>query len=138
MTLRVPHSVHITYGSEKSKIIFMQASAPEASFPAGLDLTSAAEIALRILGLENSEAHRFAQEVDWRTTLLVPVPANIRVAKQVDIQGSQGCWWSACATAPRRWECRRSLVMWSSNGTVFVLTGNIPSIELFEMAQSVQ
>jgi hypothetical protein len=140
VTLSVPPIVSVAFGDQRSsKVVLLQARQPAASFPAGADLTTFAEIGLRVLGLERGEAHRFAQNVDWRTTLLVPVPVNAAMFKQVDVQGNQGVLIEI-NPQPGTNESRRprAQVMWSSGGSVFVLMGNIPSQQLFVMAQSVQ
>jgi hypothetical protein len=140
VTLSVPPIVSVAFGDQRSnKAVLHQARQPAASFPAGADLTTFAEIGLRVLGLERGEAHRFAQNVDWRTTLLVPVPVNAAGFKQVDVQGNQGVLieMNRPATNGDRGGPRAQL-MWSSGGSIFVLIGNIPAQQLFAMAQSVQ
>jgi hypothetical protein len=140
VTLSVPPVVSVAFSGQRgSKVVLLQARQPAAAFPAGADLTTFAEIGLRILGLERGEAHRFAQNVDWRTTLLVPVPMNAAGFKQVDVQGNQGVLiemnGQPGGNGPRP---PRAQVMWSSGGSLFVLMGNVSSQELFVMAQSVQ
>ena len=143
VTMNVPPVVSVTFSDPQSrKVLLLQARQPAASFPAGADLTTFAEIGLRVLGLERGEAHRFAQNVDWRTTLLVPVPLNVARFKQVDVQGNPGL---LIETKPaegdksgRRDGPPPAQLMWSSGGSVFVLVGNVGSAQLYTMAQSVQ
>jgi hypothetical protein len=141
--VRVPAAVHITYRDQNRLVRLLQARQPEVSFPAGLDLAALAEIGLRVLGIDRVEAHRFAQNVDWRTTLMVPVPTDASVFKQVDVQGNPGLLIETnqrFSTAPGelRVSMQQRTILWSSGGSVFALVGNVRSAELFEMAQSVQ
>jgi hypothetical protein len=142
VTMSVPPVVSVSFRVERSssRVVLLQARQPAASFPAGADLTTFAEIGLRLLGLERGEAHRFAQNVDWRTTLLVPVPVNAASFKQVDVQGNPGVLIELHRQQPDPNGVRPpgAQVMWSSGGSVFVLTGNIPMQQLVVMAQSVQ
>ena len=146
VTMSVPPVVSVAFRDPQSRTaILLQARQPAASFPAGADLTMFAEIGLRVLGLERGEAHRFAQNVDWRTTLLVPVPLNVAHFKQVDVNGSPGVLIetmrekpSTDATGVIRVDLPKSQLMWSSGSSVFVLVGNVRQEELFTMAQSVQ
>ncbi|HET8698397.1 MAG TPA: hypothetical protein VFO94_12970, partial [Gammaproteobacteria bacterium] len=86
--VRVPPVVHLTYGVRgRPAIVLLEAQTPEVSFPAGLDVAALGEIGLRLLGLSRTEAYRLAQTIDWRTTLLVPVPVNAASFRQVNIQG---------------------------------------------------
>jgi hypothetical protein len=136
--VHVPKVVAITYADGQRRVALLQAHRPEAAFPAGVDLATLAEIGLRMLGMESSEAHRFAQSVDWHTTLIVPVPADVAVFHQVDVQGNAGLLIerSSRATGRRHW--LESRLLWSSGDSVFALMGNVHSPELFEMAQSFQ
>ena len=138
-TVHLPAIVRVTYQDDKERqVMLIQARQPEVSFPAGVDLASLAEIGLRVLGIERTEAHRFAQNVDWRTTLLVPVPADVAVFRQVDVQGNAGLLVQTVRKNPRGGMPNESRLMWSSGDAVFALVGNIPATELFEMAQSLQ
>ncbi len=54
----------------------IQAQSPDVSFPAGLDLSKLAYAGLRVLGMSRDEAYRMSVTIDWRTTLIVPVPSK--------------------------------------------------------------
>jgi hypothetical protein len=137
-TIHVPAIVRVSYHSHDHDVVLLQARQPEVSFPAGINLASLAEIGLRVLGLKSAEAHRFAQNVDWRTTLIVPVPADVQVFRQVDIQGNPGLLIETVRRSSRGVLPAESRVLWSSGDSVFALVGNVWPTELFEMAQSVR
>ena len=81
---------YATSGDKPRRVMLLQGRSPVATLPEGVDLASLAEIGLRVMGLESAEAHRFANSVDWRTTLIVPVPADIATFRQIDVQGNPG------------------------------------------------
>jgi hypothetical protein len=147
-TMHMPPIVQIRYGSEKRHIGLMQARQPEVAFPAGTDLSLLAEVALRVMGIERAEAHRFAQSVDWRTTLMVPVPVDVAHFRQVDVQGHPGLLIESTRHRENGnrgenpdgegWALPETQIMWSSGDSIFVVVGNVRSAELFEVAQSVQ
>jgi hypothetical protein len=123
-------------GTKASKTArLLQARTPEVSFPAGVDLAALAEIGLRVLGLERAEAYRFAQSIDWRSTLIVPVPAS-GTFREVDVQGRPGLMITS-ATDPDSGR-RFNQILWSSGDRVFALMGGLGPEELLEMAQTVQ
>jgi hypothetical protein len=136
--VHVPAIVRVHYRSQDHDVMLLQARQPEVSFPAGIDLASLAEIGLRVLGMKPGEAHRFAQNVDWRTTLIVPVPADVSVFRQVDVQGNPGLLIETVRRSSRGVLPKESRVLWSSGDSVFALVGNVWPTELFEMAQSVR
>ncbi len=149
-TLRVYPIVHIGYtrsGDNPRQISLMQGRSPAATMPAGLDLATVAEIGLRVLGMENGEARRFAHSVDWRSTLVVPIPVEAATFRQIDVRGNQGL---LIEPTDRNRERRGPngerqpsgppvrQILWSAEGSVFALSGNVPPEELFEIAQNVQ
>ena len=130
-TLRVSPIVRITYRNGEREAHFLQSLSPEVSFPAGLDLPVLAEIGLRILGLDREEAYRIAQNVDWRSTLILPVPAAEAAFREVNVAGRNGL-----IIDPRRGSNHQ--LLWASNDQVFTMSGRLQPAELLEMAQTVQ
>jgi hypothetical protein len=133
-TIRVPPVVHLEYthaAITSGRLQLLQARSPEVSFPAGIDLAALAEIGLRILGLERDEAYRFAQSIDWRSTLIVPVPAGNASFIEVNVAGNDGL-----LIQPR--DEYGALLLWASGDQVFALGGPLPNPELLEIAQTLQ
>src|SRR5689334_11618772 len=60
------------YKWKDRRISLLQTPSPELSLPPGIDATQLGEIGLRIAGLNPDEARKFAQSVDWHSTMLVP------------------------------------------------------------------
>lgn len=142
-TLRVHPIVRVDYerasnGKFRKQAMLLQGRSPEALLPAGVELATLAEIGLRVMGLDRAEAHRFAGSVDWRTTLIVPVPADVAVFRQIDVQGNPGLIVEAKHRPQQRNSQQATFILWTARGSVFALAGNVSREELFEMAQSVQ
>jgi hypothetical protein len=127
-------SVRVSYGAQAAHVQFIQARQPEAVLPQGADLPLLAEIGLRVLGFEPNQARQFANTIDWRTTLLVPVPSSVANFHEVDIGASKGLLIEMASTAAPR----ESRLLWSAGDSVFALIGNVRPEELFEMARSTQ
>ena len=68
----------------------IQARSPDVSFPAGLDLSKLAYAGLRVLGMSRDEAYRMSVTIDWRTTLIVPVPAKALAYRPINVAGNEG------------------------------------------------
>lgn len=146
-TVSVPPVVMVTYRegvpppSEGERprpgrvLMLMQSRNPSVTFPAGVELAKLGEIALRILGLDRAEAFRLAQSIDWRTTLIVPVPIDAARFRQVDVQGHPGL------LIERRVNGRvpgATVLLWSSGEQVFALSGPVASPIVLEIAGSMQ
>jgi hypothetical protein len=138
-TLHVPRIARALFRDSRRTVVLWQARQPLAELPAGVDIPALAQIGLRILGVESNEAYSFAHSIDWRTTLLVPVPADVAAFRQVLVQGNTGLLIESrrpqgSGTGPRT----TAQLMWSAGGSIHVLVGNVRPEELFEMAQSLQ
>jgi hypothetical protein len=132
LTVRIAPVVTTSYRFGQRVVQLSQSRSPEVSFPAGLDLPVLAEIGLRIIGLDRDEAFRVAQSVDWRSTLIVPVPAAEATFREVNVAGRDGLM-----IVPEG-RPGNLVLLWASGDQVFGLTGVLPPGELLEMAQTLQ
>jgi len=124
------------YGDGHDQITLTQSRSPVIALPAGVDVASLAEIGLRLLGLDRAEAYRLAQSVDWRSTLLVPVPATTATFHQVEVQSGTGLEIEigGAFNGARG----GSLVLWSNDNVVYALGGPVRATDALQIAQSVQ
>jgi len=108
--------------------------------PPGANLQQLGEIGLRVLGLDPSEAHRIAASVDWRSTLLVPVPTNAASFRQVDVNGHKGLFirMDGDGTGEGPNGQRGAMVMWTEGERVLAVQSDLPSEDVLEVAQSLR
>ncbi len=143
VTINTSPAVFLRYRRGTEQIDFTQARSPEIELPSGVDLARLGAVALEVAGLSPEEARTFAASIDWRTTLLVPVPAQQATYRQVDVRGHQGLLVTAvrrAATAgdePRR-RARHSVLLWVEHEQVCALTGPGNGVDLVEMALSLR
>jgi hypothetical protein len=139
-TLRVPPMVRLTYVNGVRTVEFFQGRSPEVSLPAGVDLALLGEIGLRIIGIERAEAHRLAQSIDWHGTMVVPVPADARSFRAVDVRGQRGLLIESPQnrTGSDGRKRRDNVVMWSEGESVYAIHGPLEAVSLLEMANSVR
>ncbi|MGH8219763.1 MAG: hypothetical protein ACREUT_14560 [Steroidobacteraceae bacterium] len=138
VTAKVAPIVRMTYGDADRHAVLIESRQPDVVLPPGADLAQLADIALRVLGVERGEAYRVAQSVDWRTTLIVPIPSDVSYFRQIDVQGNGGLLVGTVRARGRQASKVGTELLWSSGDRVFALIGNLPPTELFTMAQSVQ
>jgi hypothetical protein len=67
-----------------------QGRAPQLTLPDGVNLSDLGRAMLRVLGLSPDQADALASQIDWSSTLLVPVPADLSSVRQVSINGAPG------------------------------------------------
>jgi hypothetical protein len=118
----------------------LQAARPEVELPEGFDVSLLGRLGLRLTGMSAQEALEFASAIDWRATLLVPVPVQGGTYRQVEVNGQPGLLVSytppETAAATRRRE--QALLLWSSDDKVFALSGPGDGRLLLESAASIR
>ncbi len=157
VSVRIPHEVHAQYGTcpqpatatgaIASQVIDTPPSAaeyadcvrlsegpsPVVNVPAGLDLTKLAEIGLEVAGMTPSQAGEFFRTVDWKSTLTLTVPRQLRSYQQVKVDGVQGV---LLTMAGRRGPGYN--LIWVKNGIAYSLTGYGDSGPAVELADSLK
>ena len=68
----------------------MQFPSPEISAPPGLNIAGIGEMALQVLGMSPEEAAQFSRNVDWTTTLIIPIPRFGTEYQDVSVDGVEG------------------------------------------------
>jgi hypothetical protein len=135
--------VGMSYRRDDANFVFFQARGPEVTLPAGVDLVQLGELGLRLAGMSKGEARLFARTIDWRSTLLVPIPAQGGNFREVDIRGRKGLLVSSQkptrtpegTVKPGRWS---AVVLWADGERVYAAVGPGHGFEVLEMAQSVE
>lgn len=141
LTVRMPHSVAQTYRGPRHELVVLEAPSPEVVMPPGSDMRTLGTIALRLLGLDEREARQMADGLDWRGTLLVPVPLHANTFRQVDINGHRGLLVrTERATDASGAVVRRggTMVLWSQGDRVLAVRGDISDQDALEVAQSMR
>jgi hypothetical protein len=111
-----------------------QFPSPEISAPPGLDIASIGEIFLQLLGMTPEEAAQFSQNVDWTTTLVIPVPRFGAEYQDVFVDGVEG----TLIMQSERSEFPHYLLVWIKDGVVYGLTGPGTAESALEMANSLE
>ncbi len=125
--------------------VLLQSAIPQVQLPGGFDLATLGRLGLRIAGMTADEARSFSRRIDWRSTLLVPVPIQGGSFREVEVSGHKGLLVivdpprSAAAGAPVRRPRAHALLLWSTEEKVFALQGppTRGGVDLLEIAQSI-
>jgi hypothetical protein len=138
--VHAPPVVAMAYRRGGDEFVFLQARSPVVKLPEGVDLVRLGGIGLEIAGMSAEEARIFARTIDWRSTVLVPVPAEGASFREVEVPGGRGLLVTSYrrpkdgARRGGRWQ---SVVLWSEGNHVFAIEGPGNGVEILEMAQSV-
>lgn len=115
-------------------ITLTQFPSPEISAPPGLDIAGIGEIFLQILGMTPEEAAQFSQNVDWTTTLVIPIPRYGTEHQDVFVDGVEG----TLIMQSQRSEFPHYLLVWIKEGIVYGLTGPGTAESALEIAESLE
>ena len=130
----------------EDSFVLLQSATPQVELPEGFDLATLGRLGLRVTGMSAEEALSFSRAIDWRATLLVPVPIQAGTFREVEVSGRKGLLVTM-APPPKptpdgtsRPPARQALLLWSTADKVFAIhgPGTRDGVELLEMAQSIQ
>lgn len=85
ISANIPPAVVTSYKAEDYSLSLYQGRSPEVSLPAGVDMAQLGKAALRVLGMNSSQADTMSKQIDWSSTLIVPFPTGLSNVKQVQI-----------------------------------------------------
>lgn len=135
--------VVMRYHRGQDDFALLQAMSPVVSLPEGVDLARLGTLGLRMAGMSPEEARLFAKTIDWRSTVLVPIPMEGGTFREVEVRGRKGLLVTSRHTAKTddggphggsRWH---SVLLWADGNEVFAVHGPGQGVEVLEMAQSI-
>jgi anti-sigma factor RsiW len=97
----------------------IQLPSPTILAPDGLDLNGLGEAYLQVLGMSSTEAARFARNIDWATTIVIPIPRNASTYQEVSVDGVQG----TLIQDARGNRDNNYMLVWVKNGILYALSG---------------
>jgi hypothetical protein len=112
----------------------IQVASPEISAPPGLDIAGIGEIFLQVLGMSPEEAAQFTSNVDWTTTLIIPIPRYGTEYEDVFVDGVEG----TLIMQSQRSDYPEYLLVWIKDGVVYALTGPGEATAALEIADSLK
>ncbi|WP_420628532.1 hypothetical protein [Candidatus Leptofilum sp.] len=109
----------------------LQTDSPIVQYPESLDTAVLGEALLQLLGLNPLEASRLAQQIDWTSTLLLPIPSSLATFQEVTINGVSGIGLNSI-------DGQMNALVWQVNGRLYLLAGSQTVPELAELAASAE
>jgi hypothetical protein len=113
-------------------IVFVESPAVGADVPAGLDMGPLIEIALELSGMSPLQAQAVPGTLDWKATLAVSLPRNLRSFEMKAVNGAQAMLLITAGRRGPTWE-----LVWAKSGMVYTLTGYGNAGDAVPLANSV-
>jgi hypothetical protein len=149
VSVEVPRAVALTYGNCKKGdqqdpgespstnpcLMVMQAPSPIINVPSDLNIQQLAEIGLQLAGWSPVKAREFCQTVDWKSTLVLPIPRTVQSYETVSIDGVRGTLMHFPESNPKR---PSFALIWVDDGMIYSLIGKGESSSAVQLASSLQ
>jgi anti-sigma factor RsiW len=119
-------------GAERCTV-FVQMPSPTITAPPELPVQDIGRTFLQLLGMSEADAQAFSNQIDWATTLVIPVPSDFDYQK-VSVDGVEGTLFQQSQDAE---EGLYSLI-WIRDGVVYALSGVGSLGEALDIANSLQ
>jgi hypothetical protein len=99
-------------------VILAQIPSPTVKTPPDVDLEQLAEIGLQFTGMTPEQAHAFSQNVDWTSSLVIPIPKNAATYQQVSVDGVTGTLIQRPSD-----DAPEYALVWVKNGIIYAISG---------------
>lgn len=129
----IPAGVVMEYGSGKSAVAIIQGPSPKVNVPEDVDMAQLGEVGLRLLGVPADKAEQMAANIDWGTTLVVPVPSDVGAVEERPIRGATGY-----VMTEKTDKGQHSILFWQENGILYAVGGQLSADMLAQIAESLQ
>lgn len=93
----------------------LQMPSPSVNAPPDLNIQQIGQAYLQILGMEAAEAQHFAENVDWATTFVIPIPREGTSYKDVSVDGVTGTLITHYS--------KQYILVWLKDGLLYALSG---------------
>jgi hypothetical protein len=97
----------------------VQMPGPTISAPPGLDMEAIGQAYLQVLGMSPTDAAAYASNVDWTSTLVIPIPRSGTSSSSVSVDGVTGTLIKQYPGSPRG----QYVLAWVKDGILYGLTG---------------
>lgn len=141
IAVHVPKSVFLRYGNCPDKhpgskpgdedqnppygsagcTIFAEVPSPIVSVPPELNIGQLFQIALQVGGMSPEEAQAFSSKVDWKSTLVVPIPRGASSYSEEQVDGVAG---NLILAKGRRGQGPEYTLIWVKNGIIYSIHGS--------------
>jgi Putative zinc-finger len=126
----------VTPTSSMSQCVFLiEAPSPTVDVPNDLNLQQIAETALQLTGMPATQARQFSQSIDWRTTLVLPIPTSVVSYETVNVDGAQG---TLMKTNARHRTDPAYVLVWVKGGIIYALMTTGDDNSAIQLANSLE
>jgi len=124
-----------TYRGSGDCLLLMQIPSPTIQMPADLDPVRVAEFGLEFLGMNPADASQLSQSIDWKTTLVIPIPIGKAINEVVEVDGVQGV---LVRTSDQENSSGEFTLIWLQNDLIYAVFGYGDPALAIDLANSLE
>jgi anti-sigma factor RsiW len=117
-------------------LVVIQAPSPTVNVPSDLNIQQLAEIGLQLAGWSPVKAREFCQSVDWKSTLVLPIPRTVQSYETVTVHGLRGTLMHFPSSNNN--ERPSFALIWIDNGVIYSLIGKGDASSAVQLASSLE
>lgn len=123
------------YAGPDWSIELYQGRSPDVTLPEGVDLATLGRTGLRVLGMSEAEAETVSRQIDWTSTLVVPIPPRVQDVRSVSVGGHDGLLVGTSEERSQSW-----LLYWQEDDLFYILeaNGTLSDAEVLAAANSLR
>jgi hypothetical protein len=114
-----------------SCLALQEVPSPLVNMPSDLNLQQLAEIGFQLAGMSATQARSLGQTIDWKSTLVLPIPRSASSYSQVTVNGVQGTLIQGSGRRGPDY-----VLVWVKNGIIYGLVGHGDSSNAVALANS--
>lgn len=108
---------------------------PEVALPDGVDLSQLGSALLQVYGTAPEQAAAMAKNIDWTSTLVVPLPTDVSQVRQVQVNGTNAMLMRGGEDEGRN----RLALYWQQDSSFYVLESTgLDEVSLIVAAESIK
>lgn len=115
-------------------INLIQVASPTINAPPGLDLAQIGSALLQVVGMSPEDADALSRQIDWTTTLVLPIPRYEAAIEQVIVDGVDGTFIRQAHSPQEPFY----MLVWVKNGIIYALAGSGDKEEALSIAASLK
>ena len=148
VSVQIPRSVRLEYGNcghgvggeqdaqheltgWSNCLALEEAPSPLVNLPADLNIQQFAEIGFQLAGMSATQARELCQTIDWKSTLVLPIPRFVGSHSLVEVNGAQGTLIKGSGRRGPDY-----VLIWVKNGIIYCLAGQGDSSKAVTLANS--
>jgi Putative zinc-finger len=118
-------------GAWANCLALQEVPSPLVNMPSDLNLQQLAEIGFQLAGMSATQARNLGQTIDWKSTLVLPIPRSASSYSQVTVNGVQGTLIQGSGHRGPDY-----VLVWVKNGIIYGLVGHGDSSNAVALANS--